>query len=324
MRRNFWVILATLLLFAPSLGSANPSGVGEGAFDAQCGGACHGDADMNRSSPSIVTLQSEEVAYEGLLTSVTVSIENIQTTQQGLLGVFLLSSLSGAGDLPSDDGWTIISNSEGGTENYVEITVLPSQNQRNVTWTLRAPDTGQYELHGAIHHGTQDGSEAPFFGQSSTPIVVDVVVVPEDLPRLTSDYAPTTQRLLGETTTMQVDTTFVESVEIEWRVAGGEVQTTEIMALSDGRWSFDLPASLQPSVVEWRAHLEGEGPSQTTPWFQLRSEAAPWTVDETAAYVQSFALIVVFMAGFMTLQKRQPNELQKTAFSDEAFEGGEI
>ena len=140
MRRNFWVILATLLLFAPSLGSANPSGVGEGAFDAQCGGACHGDADMNRSSPSIVTLQSEEVAYEGLLTSVTVSIENIQTTQQGLLGVFLLSSLSGAGDLPSDDGWTIISNSEGGTENYVEITVLPSQNQRNVTWTLRAPD----------------------------------------------------------------------------------------------------------------------------------------------------------------------------------------
>ena len=93
MRRNFWVVLATLLLFSPSLGSANPSGVGEGAFDAQCGGACHGDADMNRSSSSIVTLHSEAVAYEGLLTSVTVSIDNIETTQQGLLGVFLLSSL---------------------------------------------------------------------------------------------------------------------------------------------------------------------------------------------------------------------------------------
>ncbi len=302
MRRNFWVMLATLLLFAPSLGSANPSGVGEGAFDAQCGGACHGDADMNRSSTSIVSLHSEAVAYEGLLTSVTVSIENIETTQQGLLGVFLLSSLSGAGDLPSDDGWTIISNSEGGTENYVEITVLPSQDQRNVTWTLRAPSIGQYELHGAIHHGTEDGSEAPFFGQSNTP----------------------TQRLLGESTTMQLETAFVESVEVEWRVAGGEIQTTEVMILSDGTWSFDLPASLQPTVVEWRAHLEGEGPSQTTPWFQLRSEEAPWTVDESAAYVQSFALIVVFMAGFMALQNRRPVGMNIPKLTDEEFEGGQI
>ncbi|MBL6806563.1 MAG: hypothetical protein ISQ54_03760 [Candidatus Poseidonia sp.] len=324
MRRNFWVMLATLLLFAPSLGSANPSGVGEGAFDAQCGGACHGDADMNRSSTSIVSLHSEAVAYEGLLTSVTVSIENIETTQQGLLGVFLLSSLSGAGDLPSDDGWTIISNSEGGTENYVEITVLPSQDQRNVTWTLRAPSIGQYELHGAIHHGTEDGSEAPFFGQSNTPAVVEVVLVPEDLPRLTSDYAPTTQRLLGESTTMQLETAFVESVEVEWRVAGGEIQTTEVMILSDGTWSFDLPASLQPTVVEWRAHLEGEGPSQTTPWFQLRSEEAPWTVDESAAYVQSFALIVVFMAGFMALQNRRPEGMNIPKLTDEEFEGGQI
>ncbi len=324
MRRNFWVMLATLLLFAPSLGSANPSGVGEGAFDAQCGGACHGDADMNRSSTSIVSLHSEAVAYEGLLTSVTVSIENIETTQQGLLGVFLLSSLSGAGDLPSDDGWTIISNSEGGTENYVEITVLPSQDQRNVTWTLRAPSIGQYELHGAIHHGTEDGSEAPFFGQSNTPAVVEVVLVPEDLPRLTSDYAPTTQRLLGESTTMQLETAFVESVEVEWRVAGGEIQTTEVMILSDGTWSFDLPASLQPTVVEWRAHLEGEGPSQTTPWFQLRSEEAPWTVDESAAYVQSFALIVVFMAGFIALQNPRPEDMNIPKLTDEEFEGGQI
>lgn len=324
MRRNFWVVLAALLLFAPSLGSANPSGVGEGAFDAQCGGACHGDADMNRSSSSIVTVHSEAVAYEGLLTSVTVSIDNIETTQQGLLGVFLLSSLSGAGDLPSDDGWTIISNSEGGTGNYVEITVLPSQEQRNVTWTLRAPTIGQYELHGAIHHGTEDGSEAPFFGQSNTPVVVDVVVVPEDLPRLASDYAPTTQRLLGESTTMELKTASVESVVVEWRVAGGEVQTAEVVALNDGAWSFDLPASLQPTVIEWRALLEGEGPSQTTPWFQLRSDEAPWTVDETAAYVQSLALIIVSMAGFMALQKRRTSDMQKTELTDEEFDGGDL
>lgn len=324
MRGNSWVFLVIVLLFAPSLGSANPSGVGEGAFDAQCGGACHGDADMNRSSASTVTLLGEAVAYEGLLTSVTVSIENIETTQQGLLGVFLLSSLAGAGDLPSDDGWVIISNSEGGTDNYVEITVSPSQEQRNITWTLRAPSIGQYNLYAAIHHGTEDGSEAPFFGQSITPMVVDVLVVPEDLPRLTSDYVPTTQRMLGEATKMNVETTFVESVEVEWRIAGGEGQSAQVTELADGTWGFDLPASLQPSVIEWRAHLEGEGPSQTTPWFQLRSKEASWTVDETAAYAQSFALIIVFMAGFMALQQRRADEVMKTELSDHEFDGGEL
>ena len=52
MKRGAVLCLVGLLLFAPSLGSANPSGVGEGTFDAQCGGACHGDADMNKSSPA--------------------------------------------------------------------------------------------------------------------------------------------------------------------------------------------------------------------------------------------------------------------------------
>ena len=102
------------------------------------------------------------------------------------------------------------------------------------------------------------------------------------------------------------------------------MQTAEVVALNDGSWSFDLPASLQPTVVEWRALLEGEGPSQTTPWFQLRSDEAPWTVDETAAYVQSLALIIVSMAGFMALQKRRTSDMQKTELTDEEFDGGDL
>ena len=50
MRRSTVFIVVALLLVLPTLGSANPNGVGSGTFDAQCGGACHGDADMNRSS----------------------------------------------------------------------------------------------------------------------------------------------------------------------------------------------------------------------------------------------------------------------------------
>ena len=81
------VLLVVLtLLFAPVLGSANPNGVGSGTFDAQCGGACHGDADMNRSSTSTVVVEAPSVAYEGLLTSVAVTVSDIETTTSGLLG----------------------------------------------------------------------------------------------------------------------------------------------------------------------------------------------------------------------------------------------
>ena len=95
MNRLTTLSIVFLLLFAPALGSANPNGVGEGTFDAQCGGACHGDADMNKSSSSIVTVEAPDTVYEGLLTSVSITVEQIETTQTGLLGIFLLSSMNG-------------------------------------------------------------------------------------------------------------------------------------------------------------------------------------------------------------------------------------
>ena len=188
MRRIIALFVVAMLLLVPTIGSANPNGVGDGTFDAQCGGACHGDADMNRTSASTVVVSGPSTAYEGLPTSVDVTVSNIETTVSGLLGIFLLSDLSGAGDTPADDGWAIVSNSEGGTQNYVEALIEPGQNEHTVSWPLRAPATGNYVLHAAIHHGTQDGSEAPFFGSSLEPIQVNVVPVPEDLPRLSPAF----------------------------------------------------------------------------------------------------------------------------------------
>ena len=58
MKRIFTLFVVASLLLVPTMGSANPNGVGEGTFDAQCGGACHGDADMNRSSCLLYTSPS--------------------------------------------------------------------------------------------------------------------------------------------------------------------------------------------------------------------------------------------------------------------------
>ena len=317
MRRIIALFVVAMLLLVPTIGSANPNGVGDGTFDAQCGGACHGDADMNRSSASSVVVSGPSTAYEGLPTSVDVTISNIETTVSGLLGIFLLSDLSGAGDTPADDGWVIVSNSEGGTQNYVEVLVEPGQSEHTVSWTLRAPATGNYELHAAIHHGTQDGSEAPFFGSSLEPTQVNVVPVPEDLPRLSSDFEPPVVRTVGEATSVQLSTQSVDVVQVEWRVSGGPVQTALVAQVDQETWMFELPASLQPVTVEWRAHLEGEGPEQSTPWFALQSENPSWTVDETAAYVQSLAMLLLFMVAFMSLQRR--NEHSPEATKEDAF-----
>ena len=296
---------------------ANPNGVGEGTFDAQCGGACHGDADMNRSSPSLVVVNGPLTAYEGLPTSVDVTVSNIETTVSGLLGIFLLSDLSGAGDTPADDGWDIVSNSEGGTQNYVEVLISPGQKEHTVSWTLRAPERGTYALHAAIHHGTQDGTEAPFFGSSIQPLEIGVVPVPENLPRLAASFEPPVVRTVGEATSVQLITEAVDSVEVEWRVSGGPVQTTTVEMMDQATWTFDLPASLQPVTVEWRAHLQGEGPEQSTPWFALQSEIPSLSVDQTAAYAQSLAMLLMFMVAFMSLQRR--GGLETDAAKDDAF-----
>jgi hypothetical protein len=305
MRRASVFGMMAVLLLASSHGAANPSGVGSGTFDAQCGGACHGDADMNRSSPATVSVEAPSVAYDGLLTSVSVTVSDIQTTSNGLLGVFLLSDLTGAGDTPADDGWAILSNSEGGTENYVEARISSGQTEHTVSWTLRAPSIGTYNLHAAVHHGTQDGSEAPFFGSTLSPTVVEVVEVPENLPRLAADFAPPTQVTVGKASEIDLQTEFVNSVTVEWRTVGGESKTVVVQPLGDETWSFTLPPSVQPVVLEWRAHLEGDGPSQTTPWFQVNSDDPSWSVDETTAYAQSLAMLLAATSLFVALQHRR-------------------
>jgi hypothetical protein len=92
-------------------------------------------------------------------------------------------------------------------------------------------------------------------------------------------------------------------MEVEWRINGGETTTVNTTEIEENVWMFQLPTSIQPSMIEWRAILAGEGPNQTTPWFQLRSDEPSWKVDNTLVYGQSIAMLFALMAGFMALQK---------------------
>ena len=82
-----------------------------------------------------------------------------------------------------------------------------------------------------------------------------------------------------ETTTVRLSTEAVSDLEVEWRVDGGMVRTATATSEGNGVWTFDIPASLEPVVVEWRVHLEGEGPAQTTPGSpcKARNRSSRWT-----------------------------------------------
>ena len=295
MRANVWSVLILSCLFLMSTAGANPGGVGLSSQDMQCGGACHGDADLNATSPYTIEIEHTSTAYAGLPTSIRLSIGNLDALESDIIGIFLLTDTTGFEDTPEDDGWTVISNSQGGDGNYAEI--QKSGEFIHIDWTLLAPNTpGSQTFYGSVHHGSTGSSDIPYFGISSTPLTVQVVPVPENLPRIDPDADLPTQRQNGEVTEIILKTVEVENMTLEWRVQGGDLHSSTINSSNDQQWTFTIPATLTPDIVEWRVILSGNDIEQTSPWFQLSSLTDLSKVDNTAMYVQSFALLI-FTAG---------------------------
>ena len=100
--------------------------------------------------------------------------------------LFLITDTTGHSDLPEDAGWTVISDQNGGDNNYVELEASSLNSEYNLSWTLKPSSVESTNFYLSIHHG---GENNPFFGISSA-LSVTPQVVPENLPRLSSDYAP--------------------------------------------------------------------------------------------------------------------------------------
>lgn len=316
IQRTCSVILLSMLLLCSSFGSAEPGGNGDSIRDMQCGGACHGDASLNGTSTALMSLSSSEKIYAGIPTTITLSVSNIQSSETGLIGLFLLTDTTGHSDTPQDAGWEILSDSNGGSMNYIERTIPSGMNETSVSWVVRSSNMGTTLFYGSIHHG---GESTPFFGINPEGLAVDVEAVPENLPRLSSDYIPPTVRTLGAETELNIQTQFTESVQIEWQVPGGTLVSVPVNSTGTDMWTATLPAALQPTTVQWRAVLQGEGPTQTTPWFTLASEEPGWEVEEFAVYAQSFALLFLIAGAVIALQSRL-----NTSFPENKYEQSQI
>ena len=296
------MILLTLLLFCSAFGAAEPGGNGDSMRDMQCGGACHGDASINETSQALLSLSADDTIYLGIPTTLTLTATNLETSSTRVIGLFLLTDMTGHSDTPQDAGWDILSDANGGSVNYIERTLTSGQNETTISWVLRASSLGPTSFYAAIHHGC--ASSSPFFGSTASSLAVNVEPVPENLPRLAADFTPPTKRLLNSPTELLIHTEYTESLQFEWMAEDGLVQTSIVNTSGENSWTTSLPAALQPTTVQWRVIMEGEGPEQTSPWFTLTAEKASWEVSQNAVYLQAFALLFMTAGIVLSLQNR--------------------
>tara|TARA_S200000501_G_scaffold56879_2_gene47066 strand:- start:7542 stop:8621 length:1080 start_codon:yes stop_codon:yes gene_type:complete len=308
MFRRFRVLLVfCILLSVSTFSQANPGGVGDGIFDMQCGGACHGDSSLNQTSSALIEFQIEGTPYLEQPISINAVASGSQLSIYDKIGLFLLTDTTGHSDTPRDAGWEVLSDSNGGTNNYLEGNIDVETNNISASWTIKPTELTTTMFYVSIHHG---GDDVPYFGISQG-FELEVLPIPENLPRLAADFTPQTSRDLGEETIVKVETEEVSSVLIEWKIEGSTTTTVIANSSEIGTWEFNVPASNQPSILQWRAILDGEGPSQTTPWFTLVAQEPPFEVDEAAVYLQSFALFIFVIGIVLTLQIRYFKEINE-------------
>jgi hypothetical protein len=317
--------LVAILLLIPSL-QANPGGEGDATRDFTCGGSCHGDPSLSAPSSALIILSSDRnETYSGGPLTVTAKVTGMQLGAQRIVGIFLLSSLNGVDDSPSDAGWTILADGSGGSGNYIEHRVFTAEEGVEVTWILRAPSNeGEHQLHIAIHHG---GDNNAHLGQSLAPLNITVGPIPENLPQISDSWQPISIRGLGLETELTLPIVNATSVMVEWRLQGG--QTQSIVATSGAgtgggatggtgsadivSWRATLPAALGASSIDYRLVMVNDDFTEVTPWMELVAEESTFMPNLLAVRLQALALIFATTALIISLTRRLSNGPSSTA-----------
>ena len=162
----------------------------------------------------------------------TVSVGISGGTSSGLMGVALLSKTTGSsGTLPTENGWTIVSDPGGTTYNYDEQSYTGS---KTFTWTLKAPTTaGTYKLYSMIYHGS-----SLYVKTYTTGLTITVQAAQVSAPTV-SITAPASGSTISGTATVNANAVPASGATIsncELRVDGGLVGTDTASPYS---WSLN-------------------------------------------------------------------------------------
>ena len=136
MRVKIVVVMLVLLLSA-TVSTANPGGKGDDVRSRDCAGSCHASSSSNGVSTASLSITFPNEVYAGLLIEVQTSVGEIDVSSNNMMGMALLINSDSAKDLPANDGWEIVTDPNGGMNNYVEILLRPLA--RLLAISLRPP-----------------------------------------------------------------------------------------------------------------------------------------------------------------------------------------
>ena len=295
------------LLSSPVM-EANPGGNGDGTRDFACGGSCHADPDVSGPSSAVISLDIDrESTFVGGPLTITADIFGMELSERKIVGVFLTTGTFGVDDSPDNSGWTIISDNNGGSSNYVESYVLDSDEGISISWSLSAPPTeGITTFHVGIQHG---GDGIARLGDTSEQggISVSVGPIPENFPQLL-DWTPITQRNVGEETVLEAKMMNVTSAFIEWRISGTETISSIEAESSVNGWKVDFPTALADGSMEYRWRISNSEFETTTAWTTLVTDSSS-LVDENPSRLLMLALAMITGSVLISLQRFMANDL---------------
>ncbi len=303
MRSRAAIVTAIAILLAAGASVANPGGNGDGNRDYTCGGSCHGDPALSSPSDGTVSVSVDSTTYTGTATAVHVTASGMSLSSNRLLGVFILGSIDGNQDHPEDHGWSIVQDPNGGSHNYVEVTV-PSSGSVTLTWVMLAPQTpGTVNLFVATHHGANPNSNNWAYSGITRGYTVDVQPVPENLPGFAFDWKPET-RVTGDTSPTEIRTTNTTSVSVQWMLEGEWVPHDAVVTGEGDEWLAEIPATIGNTRIQFRVTTSNGDFSITQPWLTVATHPAPFDGDIWDARFQSFALALLTTAFLLSLQAR--------------------
>jgi hypothetical protein len=304
-----FLVLSGLLV--SSLSYAYSGGWQDDNQDYNCGGtSCH-SGDGNRGAGDIQVELDKTSALSGQNVVVTVNVTLVQLGGDSIVGVFLLSSQTGSGDLPSNGGWKIAQDPNGGAgdeaKNYVEKLSPGTGEVVSFKWSLEAPPTpGSYSLFVRVHHGSV--ARNALWQDYEGSVSVEVSPLPLGLPEIS--HSPVSGGFVEESVTMQASVINGTKVFLHWREVGqtqfNSIEMTNTSVEDGFGWVFEgsVPALVTEAQLEYQiiANREtGNGPLVTdTAVFTLSIQERPEVPNMTSWLLQIVILTeIVIFAGII-------------------------
>lgn len=326
MRRKKLLSIAVLafgfvLVMASGLGIAYTDGTGDQDFEYNGGGIC-ASCHASPGSGTITATASTLSPTTGQPITVTVSVTAAELGASNIIGVFLVRVLETSNSMPSVDGWTILSDPNGGTVNYVERTAAGVGSKTDFIWSLNAPtSTGTYKLYARAQHGT--GSSQGMYMDFTAGLTFDVRTPGVGEPSIDhqppQNIRPRTQILINATIVNA--TSAILSWKNETMTTSLDITMTNTSTPQGDGWLYSAIIPAQDTATQISYSINATGPAgsvQATyslavtevphPTGVTSEQQLVWIMTVVATVLVTIAIIAIVFAMFSQRLKTEKEE----------------